>query len=94
MDAKNGREVLKFALPPKTLRHYGIPLTSICLSLESPSVLPLTRATSSHMGGRYASLATPQDKLRSSSEIVATLPEGAAGKGKVGAATNLTTTTS
>ena len=93
MNAKSGREALKCALPPKTLWKQGIPLNKVWLKVASPSMRPFARATSSHMGERSKSPATPHAKRRWSSEISATLPEDALGEGGGRSAPNLVATT-
>ena len=67
MDARSGREALKCALPPKTLRKEGILLNKVWLRLSSPLVHPFMQATSSQMGGRYSYPVTLYVKQRWSS---------------------------
>ena len=47
MNARSGREALKFDLPPKTLRQEGIPINKVGLRVIIPSVQPLMQTTSS-----------------------------------------------
>ena len=81
-DTKSGREALKCALPPKPLQRDRILLRISCFMVASSSLHPFTRSTSSQMGGRSASPATPHVKRGCSRNRSATFPAGAAYDGE------------
>ena len=81
-NANSGMEVLKCALPPNILQQEGIPLNKVWLRVASPYMRPFIRATSSHMGGRSTSPATPHANPKWISKSATTFPEDAVGEGK------------
>ena len=70
------------ALPPKTRQQEGIPINKFWLRAASPSMRSFAQTTSSQMGWRSESPATPHAKRRWSSESAANLPEGALCEGE------------